>query len=218
MRKIFEDLSKFSLFLPLTEGANPILWTNLNPHPHPQACFLPSLVEIGLVVVEKKSFKEKVDAGRTDGRCTMHTLSWPSARWANNQYHTHMQIIIIIIWLAIFLHSDWVILTIQFWLWRNIHTGCCMEVNRWSWIIRKNNKIIYQPLEDDIYISLRPQETWSSSGCKSLYRHQIKVNNCIIYEHKLKTVPDMLLKHVIDMEKDQTKKSRISAWMSASGP
>jgi len=35
---------------------------------------------------------------------------------------------------------------------------------------------------------------------KSLYRHKIKVNNCIIYDHKLKTVPDMLLKHVTDME------------------
>jgi len=51
-KKIFEDLSKFLLFFPLT---GPFYLTNLNPHP--QACFLPSLVEIGQVVLEKKSFK-----------------------------------------------------------------------------------------------------------------------------------------------------------------
>jgi len=40
------------------------------------------LVEIGLVVLEKKSFKGKVDAGRTpdDGPAPWHKLSWPVAR------------------------------------------------------------------------------------------------------------------------------------------
>jgi len=56
--------------------------------PSPQACFLPSLVEIGLVVLEKKSFQGK-SWRRTDGRTTdavrWHKLSWPSARWAKNE-------------------------------------------------------------------------------------------------------------------------------------
>jgi len=66
--------------------------------PIPQACFLPTLVEIGLVVLEKKLFKGKVDSGWTtnrdmDGGLTerrttdampWHKLWWPSARWAKN--------------------------------------------------------------------------------------------------------------------------------------
>jgi len=34
-KKVFEDLSKFSLFCPLSgapKGASPFIWTNLNPH------------------------------------------------------------------------------------------------------------------------------------------------------------------------------------------
>jgi len=41
--------------------------------PHPRACFLPSLVEIGLVVLEK-SFKGK-SRRRPDGRTLRHTIS-----------------------------------------------------------------------------------------------------------------------------------------------
>jgi len=40
------------------------------------------LVEIGIVVLEKKSFKGKVDTGQTtdDGPAPWHKLSWPVAR------------------------------------------------------------------------------------------------------------------------------------------
>jgi len=55
-KKIFEDLSKFSIFCPLLgpKRGQPLfeqIWI-----PIPQGCFLPSLVEIGLVVLEKKIF------------------------------------------------------------------------------------------------------------------------------------------------------------------
>jgi len=53
-KKIFEDLSKFSLFCPKTGQP---LYLNISESPFPQACFLSSLVEIGLVVLEKKSFE-----------------------------------------------------------------------------------------------------------------------------------------------------------------
>jgi len=49
-KKIFEDLSKFSLFCPLL-GPAP-LFEHIRI-PIPQACFLTTLVEIGLVVLEK---------------------------------------------------------------------------------------------------------------------------------------------------------------------
>jgi len=57
-KKIFEDLSKFSLFFPLLgpKGGQPLY---LNKSESPSPCFLPSSVEIGLVVLEKKSFKGK---------------------------------------------------------------------------------------------------------------------------------------------------------------
>jgi len=41
----------------------------------------------------------------------------------------HVWVSYIIIWLAKFPHSDWLILTILFWLRRYIHLGCCIEVN-----------------------------------------------------------------------------------------
>jgi len=41
----------------------------------PQACFLPSLVEISLVVLEKKSFKGKSWRRTDDGRTLCHTIS-----------------------------------------------------------------------------------------------------------------------------------------------
>jgi len=64
-KKNFEDLAKFSLFWPLLgpERGQPLYLNNLN-----QACILPSLVEIGSVVLEKM-FKGKFD-GWTDGRRT----------------------------------------------------------------------------------------------------------------------------------------------------
>jgi len=82
-KKIFEDLSNFSLFCPLLGQP---LYLNKIWIPIPQACFLPRLVEINLMVLEKKSFKGK-SWRRTDGRQTTdaapwHKLSWPSARWA----------------------------------------------------------------------------------------------------------------------------------------
>jgi len=57
--KIYQNLSYFVPYwapTPLFEQ----IWT-----PIPQACFLPRLVEIGLVVLEKKMFKGKFD-GPTD--------------------------------------------------------------------------------------------------------------------------------------------------------
>jgi len=45
--KICEDLSKFALF-------SPFILTNMNTHP--QECFLLSLVETGLVVLEKNIY------------------------------------------------------------------------------------------------------------------------------------------------------------------
>jgi len=55
---IFEDLSKLSLFCSLLcpKRAQPLY---LNTIPISQEYFLPSLVEIGQVVLEKKSFKGK---------------------------------------------------------------------------------------------------------------------------------------------------------------
>jgi len=45
-------------------------------------CFLPSLVEIVPVVLEKKSFKGK--SWRWTDTAPWHELSWPSARWAKH--------------------------------------------------------------------------------------------------------------------------------------
>jgi len=54
-------------------------WAPKGTSPHLQACFLPSLVEIGLVVFEKKSFKGKswrrMDRRRTDERRTC-AMAW----------------------------------------------------------------------------------------------------------------------------------------------
>jgi len=55
-KNIFEDLLNFSLFCPLLGQP---LYLNRSKSPIPQACFLPRLVETGLVVLEKKSFKGK---------------------------------------------------------------------------------------------------------------------------------------------------------------
>jgi len=67
-KKIFEDLSKFSLFFPLLgpKRGQP-LYLNKSESPSPEACFLPSLVEIGLVVLEKKL--------TPDGRTTRQGIS-----------------------------------------------------------------------------------------------------------------------------------------------
>jgi len=54
--KIFEDLSKFSLFCPLLGQP---LYSDKSESQSPQACFLPTLIAIGLVVLEKKLFKGK---------------------------------------------------------------------------------------------------------------------------------------------------------------
>jgi len=78
---------KIFLILPLfapQKGSAPLLLIWI---PFSRATFLPSLVEIGLVVLEK-SFKEK-RWRRTDRRTPYHKLSWPSARWVNN-YHSCM--------------------------------------------------------------------------------------------------------------------------------
>jgi len=55
--KIFEDFSKFTLCCPLVgpKGSQTPFVTDLNPH-LPRV-ILPSLVEIGQVVLEKKIFK-----------------------------------------------------------------------------------------------------------------------------------------------------------------
>jgi len=59
-KMIFEDLSKCSLFYPLLgPKRGQSLYFNKSGSPSSKACFLPSLVEIGLVVLEKKSFKGK---------------------------------------------------------------------------------------------------------------------------------------------------------------
>jgi len=81
-KKIFEYLSKFSIFCPLL-GPSPFIWTNLNPHP-PQVWFLPRSVEIDPVVLEKKLIKEKLmdDDDADDRRITMakaHMSLW--LRW-----------------------------------------------------------------------------------------------------------------------------------------
>jgi len=74
---------KMFLILPLTvpqKGPAPLfeqIW-----FPISQACFLSSLVEIGRVVLEKKSFERK-SCCRTDA-APWHKLSWPLTRWANN--------------------------------------------------------------------------------------------------------------------------------------
>jgi len=60
MRRNFWRFIKIFFFCPLL--ASPFIWTIRIPIP--QACFLPSLVEIGLVVLEKKSFKGKVNRQR----------------------------------------------------------------------------------------------------------------------------------------------------------
>jgi len=52
LRKSFEDLPKLFLMLPAP-------FFEVICIPIPQACFLPNLVEIGLVVLEKKSLKGK---------------------------------------------------------------------------------------------------------------------------------------------------------------
>jgi len=87
-KKIFEDLSKFSLFCP--KRGQP-LYLNKSESPIPQACSLPSLVEIGLVVLEKKSFKGK--SCRTDvGRTLHHPISsaglWPGELIIYSSYET----------------------------------------------------------------------------------------------------------------------------------
>jgi len=52
--KIYQNVSLFCNLLGPKE-ASPFIWTNMNPHL--QVCFLLSLVEISLVVLEKKTFK-----------------------------------------------------------------------------------------------------------------------------------------------------------------
>jgi len=57
-KKIFEDLTKFSLFWPLLgPKRRQLLYLNKSESPSPN--HLSSLVEIGQVVCEKKSFKGK---------------------------------------------------------------------------------------------------------------------------------------------------------------
>jgi len=79
-KKIFEDLSKFSFFCPLLgpKRGQP-LYLNKSESP-PPSIFPASLVEIGSVVLEKKSFKGKIDTGRMTDAAPWHKLSWPSAR------------------------------------------------------------------------------------------------------------------------------------------
>jgi len=52
-RRFLKIYQKFPYFAPY--WASPFIWTNLNPHPH--ARFLPSLVEIDLVVLERSRVK-----------------------------------------------------------------------------------------------------------------------------------------------------------------
>jgi len=69
-RRFFKIYQIFPLIGP-QKGPAPLfehIWI-----PFSRASFLPSLVEIGLVVL-----------GRTDA-APYHKLSWPPARWANNQ-------------------------------------------------------------------------------------------------------------------------------------
>jgi len=66
-RRFWKIYQNFTYWAP--KGAAPLF----GQIPIPQAYFLPSLVEIGLV-----------DAGRTTDAAPWHKLSWPSARWAKN--------------------------------------------------------------------------------------------------------------------------------------
>ena len=80
----------FHIYLPLEKGGTPHL-KNLNPFT--KGCFVPNLVEIGPVVLEKKSKIGKVyrhtDGQTDDGRQTMRQahLSF-QLRWAKNLSHT----------------------------------------------------------------------------------------------------------------------------------
>jgi len=67
-RPVVHEKSYQNLPYSVPKGASPFIWTNLNPHP--QACFLPSLIEIGLVVLEKKSFQRR----RTTDAAPWHKL------------------------------------------------------------------------------------------------------------------------------------------------
>ena len=51
---------RYFLIISAWKRVRPFIWTNLNPlHPRTQECFVPSLVEIGPVVLEKKRKCEK---------------------------------------------------------------------------------------------------------------------------------------------------------------
>jgi len=70
-KKVFKDLSNFSPFWPLKWGQPLHFNKSESPFPRDASCFL--------VVLEKKSFKGKVDR-RTMDAAPSHKLSWPSAR------------------------------------------------------------------------------------------------------------------------------------------
>jgi len=69
--RIYQNVPYFSHYW-APKMAIPFIWTNLNPHP--QECFLPKLVEIGFMVIEKKSFKGQ-SWHRTDRRTLRHIIS-----------------------------------------------------------------------------------------------------------------------------------------------
>jgi len=82
-KKIFEYLSKFSLFFPLLGSKRPAPLFEQIWIPILQVWFLPSLVEIGPVILEKKLIKEKLtddDADAGDGRILMAIAHEPSSQ------------------------------------------------------------------------------------------------------------------------------------------
>jgi len=83
MRRFLKIYQNFPYFAPFwaPKGPAPLIeqiWILFS-----QASFLPSLVEIGLVVLEKKSFKRK--CWRRMDAAPYHKLSWPLARWGKDE-------------------------------------------------------------------------------------------------------------------------------------
>jgi len=71
---IYQNFHYFASYWAL-KGTSPFIWTDLNPYP--QAWFLPSLVEIGPVVLEKKSIEEKLtDADDADDGRIMLAIAY----------------------------------------------------------------------------------------------------------------------------------------------
>jgi len=80
-KKMFEDLTKFSLFCPLLgpKGGQP-LYLNKSEFPYAKHVSYQVWLKLAMWFLRRSRLKEKADVGRTTDDAPWHKLSWPSAR------------------------------------------------------------------------------------------------------------------------------------------